>query len=140
MSNRPTELAVHLINATLAWYMENNINPIHVVVNSAKIDAPVLKQYANEYGMVVLNIAPSAVQDFHFSDEGMSFSARFNKVATYIHVPVEGILGFHIPVADGVMEMPIFNVGANTRAIEQALQMSGDEEPPKPRPTLSVVK
>lgn len=140
MSNRPTELAVHLINATLAWYMENNINPIHVIVNSNRIDAPVLKQYADQYGMVVLNIAPAAVQDFHFSEDGMSFTARFNKVATYIHAPVEGILGFHIPVADGVMEMPIFNVSSNTRAIEQALQMSGTEEPPKPRPTLSVVK
>jgi stringent starvation protein B len=46
-------------------------------------------------GKVVLNLAPSAIQDLEMTNDYLSFSARFNGVAQNIYCPMESILAIY---------------------------------------------
>ena len=79
----------YLIRAMHDWIVDNNCTP-HLLVDAAVEGVRVPKQYI-ENGMIVLNVAPSAVRSLDLGNEYVSFNARFAGTAHDIFVPVSAI-------------------------------------------------
>lgn len=79
----------YLLRAFYDWIVDNNMTP-HILVNAEAEDVNVPRQHVND-GKIVLNISPSAIQDFMVDNEALSFSARFGGVAFYIYCPMYSI-------------------------------------------------
>ncbi len=62
----------------------------HLLASVDGSDVVVPEQYV-ENGLIVLNIAPSAVKDLLMGNESISFSARFGGIPREVHVPVRSI-------------------------------------------------
>lgn len=78
-----------LLRAFYDWILENNMTP-HIVVDTTAEEVSVPKQHIKD-GKIVLNVSPTAVQDFMMDNEALSFSARFGGVAFYIYCPMYAI-------------------------------------------------
>ena len=83
----------YLLRAFYDWLLDNDLTP-HLVVdaNASQVEVPVL--YVQD-GQIVLNIAPSAVQDFHMDNEALSFSARFGGIPTQVYIPMAAALAIY---------------------------------------------
>ncbi|CAA6809757.1 MAG: Stringent starvation protein B [uncultured Thiotrichaceae bacterium] len=79
----------YLLRAFYDWIVDNNMTP-HILVNAEAEDVNVPRQHVND-GKIVLNISPSAIQDFMVDNEALSFSARFGGVSFYIYCPMYSI-------------------------------------------------
>ncbi len=79
----------YLLRAFYDWIVDNNMTP-HILVNAEAEDVNVPRQHVND-GKIVLNISPSAIQDFMLDNEALSFSARFGGVSFYIYCPMYSI-------------------------------------------------
>lgn len=89
----------YLLRAFYDWIVDNNMTP-HLLVNAEAEEVNVPRQHIND-GKIVLNISPSAVQDFMMDNEALSFSARFGGVSFYIYCPmhaIEALYAREVPV------------------------------------------
>lgn len=87
-SSRP-----YLIRALYEWILDNECTP-HVLVNASHDEVEVPRQFVKD-GQIVLNVAPSAVQDLNLSNDSLSFNARFAGEPHYVYVPVGAVLGIY---------------------------------------------
>jgi len=69
-SNRP-----YLMRAIYEWILDNDMTP-HVLIDAELPNVEVPQQYVEE-GRIVLNISPSAIQQFAIDNDCLGFSARF---------------------------------------------------------------
>ena len=88
-SSRP-----YLVRALYEWIVANECTP-YILVNAMMDDVLVPQDYVNPDGQVVLNVSPSAVNEFVIGDDSLHFSARFGGVPTDIFVPCSAILGIY---------------------------------------------
>lgn len=79
----------YLIRAMYDWIVDNRCTP-HLLVDAAFEGVSVPRQYV-ENGVIVLNMAPSAVRDLELGNELISFSARFAGTPQDIRVPVPAV-------------------------------------------------
>jgi stringent starvation protein B len=87
-SNKP-----YLIRALNEWIIDNQMTPFLLVdVNIEGVEVP--QQHIRD-GKIILNIAPSAVQEIAIEDEWIYFSARFSGQASMINVPVNAVLAIY---------------------------------------------
>ncbi|WP_251358024.1 ClpXP protease specificity-enhancing factor [Kangiella sp. TOML190] len=128
-------LQPYLLIAYYEWMLDNDWTP-QILVDASHPQVDIPKQFAND-GKIVLNIAPSAVGDFHMGHEAISFKARFSGSSLNIYVPMNSILAIYTRENDkGIMFSPDMYEG----------DIEGDDpndEPPKPKkgkPSLKVVK
>ncbi len=128
-------LQPYLLIAYYEWMLDNDWTP-QILVDASHPQVDIPKQFAND-GKIVLNIAPSAVGDFHLGHEAISFKARFSGSSINIYVPMNSILAIYTRENDkGIMFSPDMYEG----------EFEGDDpddEPPKPKkgkPSLKVVK
>lgn len=83
-SSRP-----YLLRAFYEWILDNEFTP-YIVINAEDPEANVPSMYV-EKGRIVLNIAPSAVQNLLISNTHLEFSARFRGVPNSIYAPTRAI-------------------------------------------------
>ncbi len=84
-----TSTRPYLIRAMYDWIVDNRCTP-HLLVDVAFEGVSVPRQYV-ENGVIVLNMAPSAVRDLDLGNELISFSARFAGTPHDIRVPVPAV-------------------------------------------------
>lgn len=157
----------YLLRAFYEWILDNNMTP-HILVNANAKNVSVPKQHVKD-GRIVLNISPTAIQDFMMDNDAVSFSARFGGVAFYVYCPVYSILAIysretqdgasfpedeyaHIKIDDetGAEDLPaqpkknsapvLSDVSKKAPAKKTSADDNNDKPPPKSRPSLKVVK
>ena len=87
-SNKP-----YLIRALNEWILDNQMTPL-LLVNANVKGVAVPEQHVKD-GKIVLNVAPSAVQEITFEDEGIYFSARFSGQPCLINIPINAVLAIY---------------------------------------------
>ncbi|SFG63500.1 ClpXP protease specificity-enhancing factor [Neptunomonas qingdaonensis] len=128
----------YLIKALQEWLLDNDCTP-HMAVDVAVKGVMVPEQFISD-GQIVLNISPSAIQNFVLDDEAISFSARFGGVPMNIYVPMAAVLAVYAREHGAGMGFGM-EPGAEYYALEH--EEPENPEPPKPgsgRPSLKVVK
>lgn len=85
-----TSTRPYLLKAFYEWILDNHFTPYLVVTaNLPGVDVP--RQYVEEDGRIVLNIAPDAVRDLQIETAYVSFSAKFGGQAHNVYAPVRSI-------------------------------------------------
>ncbi len=128
----------YLIKALQEWLLDNDCTP-HLAVDVAVKGVMVPEQFISD-GQIVLNISPSAVQNFLLDDQAISFNARFGGVPMNVYVPMAAVLAVYARENGAGM-----GFGMEPGAEYYELEPLDPEvpEPPKPssgRPSLKVVK
>lgn len=128
----------YLIKALQEWLLDNDCTP-HLAVDVAVKGVMVPQQFISD-GQIVLNISPSAVQNFILDDQAISFNARFGGVPMNVYVPMAAVLAVYARENGAGM-----GFGMEPGAEYYELEELDHEvpEPPKPssgRPSLKVVK
>ena len=83
----------YLIRGLYEWLLDNQVTP-YILVDSSS-DRVVVPDGVATDGKVVLNLAPSAIQNLEMTNDYLSFSARFNGVAQNVYCPMESILAIY---------------------------------------------
>lgn len=88
-SSRP-----YLIRALYEWILDNNCTP-YVLVNAHDDGVEVPLEHVNKDGQIILNVAPTAVQDLLIRNEDMEFKGRFGGIPTRIFFPILSVAGIY---------------------------------------------
>ncbi|TQF72247.1 ClpXP protease specificity-enhancing factor [Pseudoalteromonas luteoviolacea] len=87
-SNRP-----YLLRAFYDWIVDNQCTP-HIVVNANYPQVQVPVQFVQD-GQIVLNVSPSAANNFTMDNDALSFHARFSGQPMQVFVPVGAVLAIY---------------------------------------------
>ncbi len=120
----------YLIRALNEWINDNQSTP-YIVVDVGIQGVQVPEDYVSD-GQIVLNIAPTAVNNLLVTNEAVQFSARFGGVPMQVHVPIVAVIAIYAKETGQGMSF-----GREPGAPEPPEQ---PPEPPKGRPSLKVVK
>jgi stringent starvation protein B len=85
-----TSTKPYMIRAIHEWCVDNQLTPHLLVEVNSKTKVPMA--YVKD-GEIVLNLNYSATKDLHFTNEAITFSARFSGVSNNLYVPIEAIKG-----------------------------------------------
>ena len=83
----------YLLKAFHAWLLDNKETPYLSV--DAREDIGLVPESAVKDGVVVLNVAPAAIESLDIGLDAMSFYCRFNGVRTSINLPIRSILAIY---------------------------------------------
>lgn len=81
----------HLLAAYMAW-QEENTGRCHIVINEENIKQDFLRTYVRD-GVLILNVASSAIRDLYMEDDHMRFSCRFGGTPRGVSLEYDDILG-----------------------------------------------
>ena len=84
-SNKP-----YLVRGLYDWIIDNACTP-YLVVDAQYPGVEVPREFVKD-GKITLNISPSAIRDYEFTNRHLSFSAKFGGVTQYLSVPVAAML------------------------------------------------
>ena len=125
----------YLVRALYEWILDNDTTPYILVSTSS--DQVLIPPGISNDGKVVLNLAPTAIQDLEMTNEHVSFSARFNGVAENIYCPISSLLAIYARENGEGMMFPVEESDDETA-------QSGDTETSdrtkSKGPTLKVIK
>ena len=85
-----TSTKPYMIRAIHEWCVDNQLTPHLLVEVSAQTKVPMA--YVKD-GEIVLNLNFSATKDLHFTNEAVTFSARFSGVSNNLYVPISAVKG-----------------------------------------------
>ncbi len=119
----------YLVRALYEWILDNDNTP-YILVDSTGEQVSIPNGIDSD-GKVVLNLAPTAIQNLEMTNEMVSFSARFNGVSEQIFVPVPALLAIYARENGEGMMFPAEE--------DEAASDSAATTPAKP-PTLKVIK
>ncbi|MGF1705789.1 ClpXP protease specificity-enhancing factor [Enterovibrio baiacu] len=148
----------YLLRAFYDWLLDNDLTP-HLVVDATLPYVNVPMEYVQD-GQIVLNIAPRAVGNIELGNNDVTFNARFGGRPMQVNVPMYAVLAIYAREnGAGTMFDPepayqaeLANVDAIIESREssepesytstrsESQDKTPDEEPPRPRPTLTIVK
>ena len=81
----------YFVRAIFDWVVDNNCTPyLSVFAGFPTVEVP-LEFVEDDH--ITLNISPSAVIDFHFDNDAISFKARFSGVSRGLYIPMGAIVG-----------------------------------------------
>jgi stringent starvation protein B len=125
----------YLIRGLYQWLLDNQMTP-YILADTGSGEVLVPKGVEND-GKVVLNLAPSAIQNLEMTNDFISFSARFNGVAEDVYCPMPSILAIYAREnGKGMM----FSTEAE-ESQDQGAEVNDSEKTKKPsRPGLKIVK
>ena len=143
-SNKP-----YLFRAILEWLLDNDATP-YILVDTTKSHVEVPQEHIKD-GQIVLNVNPSAVQNWQVDNVAISFSARFSGVARQIYVPMNALMAVYAQENGLGMAFPAQEDEEEISADhEQELELASDDSesspdndgdlPPKKGSHLKVVK
>lgn len=87
-SNKP-----YMFRAILDWLLDNDATP-YILVDTTKSYVEVPEEHIKD-GQIVLNITPSAIQNWHADEKAISFNARFSGSARQIYVPMNALMAIY---------------------------------------------
>ena len=116
------------------WMGDNGHTP-HIVVDAGVDGVSVPREHVKD-GKIILNISETAAHNLKLSNDAVSFRARFSGVPFDVWVPMRSVLGIYARETGQGM---IFSHDAETSS-EQAVQTSTEDDAPRQRPHLRVVK
>ena len=123
----------YLIRALYQWLLDNAMTP-YILADTSSDDVLVPSGVAND-GKIVLNLAPSAIQNLEMTNDFLSFSARFNGVTQDVYCPMSSILAIYAREnGEGMM----FSAESEDSQAEEAGDSGKAKKPSKPG--LKVVK
>jgi len=125
----------YLIRALYQWLLDNQMTP-YILADTSSEDVLVPKGVAND-GKVVLNLAPSAIQNLEMTNDFLSFSARFNGVPQDVYCPMPAILAIYARENGEGMMFSTESEDSQAQGTETA--DSGKAKKPA-KPGLKVVK
>lgn len=135
-----TSTKPYLLRALHEWCTDNGLTPHLLVAVNGQTRVPMA--YVKD-GEIVLNLNYSATKDLLIGNEAITFSARFNGVATSLHIPVSAVRGiFARENGQGMFfelepeETPLA-AGAPT---EDSEQPAGEKQAKQQKPSLKIVK
>ena len=138
MNNKPfTSNKSYLFRAILDWLLDNDATP-YILVDVSKPYVEVPQEHVKD-GQIVLNITPSAIQQWHVDQDAISFSARFSGSAKQIYVPMNSLMavyaqengeGMAFPSHDSEMEddAPVVDETSAVELIARDFEESADIE------------
>jgi stringent starvation protein B len=85
-----TSTKPYMIRAIHEWCVDNQLTPHLLVEVSPQTKVPMA--YVKD-GEIVLNLNYSATKDLQFTNEAVSFSARFSGVSNNLYVPIGAVKG-----------------------------------------------
>lgn len=85
-----TSTKPYLIRALHEWCTDNGLTPHLLVAVNSETRVPMA--YVKD-GEIVLNVNYSATKDLLIGNEAITFSARFNGVATNLYIPMSAVQG-----------------------------------------------
>jgi stringent starvation protein B len=85
-----TSTKPYMIRAIHEWCVDNQLTPHLLVEVSAQTKVPMA--YVKD-GEIVLNLNYSATKDLQFTNEAVTFSARFSGVSNNLYVPIAAVKG-----------------------------------------------
>ena len=85
-----TSTKPYMIRAIHEWCVDNQLTPHLLVEVNAQTKVPMA--YVKD-GEIVLNLNFSATKDLHFTNEAVTFSARFSGVSNNLYVPISAVKG-----------------------------------------------
>lgn len=85
-----TSTKPYMVRAIHEWCVDNQLTPHLLVEVNAQTKVPMA--YVKD-GEIVLNLNFSATKDLHFTNEAISFSARFSGVSNNLYVPMSAVKG-----------------------------------------------
>ncbi|WP_019555705.1 ClpXP protease specificity-enhancing factor [Thiomicrorhabdus arctica] len=145
----------YIIRAMYDWIVDNNWTP-HVQVDAHYPGVDVPQAHVQE-GVIVLNLAPSAVVGLSMKNDWFTFKARFGGIETTLNFPPEAVLAIFArengqgmpfppePYPEELLQGKEENLETSPRlsAVEKktdseksAVKSSSD----KKKPSLSIVK
>ncbi|RTE65203.1 ClpXP protease specificity-enhancing factor [Amphritea opalescens] len=131
----------YLIRALNEWILDSGWTP-HLVID-AEIQGVMVPQQFISDGQIVLNIAPSAVQNLSVDIDAVSFNARFGGVPMNVFVPIVAVMAIYARENGQGMGFGA-EPGVEALFAEEPETDPKPPEPPKPkaksRPSLKVVK
>ena len=80
----------YMIRAIHEWCVDNQLTPHLLVAVNSQTRVPMA--FVKE-GEIVLNLNHSATKDLHFTNEAITFSARFSGVSNNLYVPISAVKG-----------------------------------------------
>ena len=120
----------YLVRALYEWILDNNTTPYILVDTSS--DQVLIPQGIASDGKVVLNLAPTAIQNLEMTNEHVSFSARFNGVAEDLYCPISALMAIYARENGEGMMFP-------AEESDDITERSTKDDKPK-GPTLTVIK
>lgn len=131
-SSRP-----YLLRAIYDWIVDNGLTP-YLLVNATVDNVMVPTEYVSD-GKIILNVAPSAVNDLEIENDEVHFNARFSGNPMYVCVPMLATMAIYAKENGRGM------VFTDDDDIPPGPDDSGDDSPEKSKgkskqPKLRVVK
>lgn len=125
----------YLIRGLYEWLLDNQATP-YMLADTSNPEVMIPRGIATD-GKVVLNLAPTAIENLEMTNEYVSFSARFNGVAQDIYCPMASILAIYSREnGEGMM----FNQESGDAPAKDG-SADGASQSKKPnRPSLKVIK
>ena len=85
-----TSTKPYMIRAIHEWCVDNQLTPHLLVAVNKETKVPMA--YVKD-GEIVLNLNYSATKDLHFTNDAVTFLARFSGVSNNLYVPISAIKG-----------------------------------------------
>ncbi|CEN55273.1 ClpXP protease specificity-enhancing factor [Candidatus Methylopumilus turicensis] len=85
-----TSTKPYMIMAIHEWCVDNQLTPHLLVEVNAQTRVPMA--YVKD-GEIVLNLNHSATKDLYFTNEAISFSARFSGASNNLYIPISAVKG-----------------------------------------------
>lgn len=89
-----TSTRPYLLRAIYEWLVDNACTP-QILVDAHVPGTLVPQQYLDKHGHILLNISPTAVQDFCMDLTAVAFNARFGGVPHRLYIPCGAIQGIY---------------------------------------------
>ncbi|MFT5658188.1 MAG: stringent starvation protein B [Gammaproteobacteria bacterium] len=123
----------YLIRGLYEWLLDNEVTP-YLLVDTSFYGVMIPQGIATD-GKVVLNLAPSAIQQLELDNEYIAFSARFGGVAQNVYCPMGSILAIY---AKENGEGTMFNEESSADVEAKPEKKTKSKKPV--RPGLTIVK
>ncbi|PID46723.1 MAG: ClpXP protease specificity-enhancing factor [Proteobacteria bacterium] len=144
-----TSRSPYLMRAIHDWILDNGLTP-YVLIDATQPNVDVPWDYVED-GRIILNISPSAANQFLIDNDGLSFDARFAGKPSAVFAPISAVKAIYAAENGegmGFDALPAAEA-AESQEVDSEVESSEpdsnpDPEPPKPpagkRPALRVVK
>lgn len=80
----------HLIRATYEYCINHSLRPMIVYLSSGSDDP--LHSHANDSGLVVLSLAPTAIRNLKIDSEEITFATRFSGSLVQVYMDVNRVV------------------------------------------------
>lgn len=124
----PASSKPYLVRAVYEWCVDQGMTPYIAVAVDEHCRVP--QEYVRD-GVIVLNVAPTAVRDFFMDNEWIGFSARFNGIARSVSFPITAISAVYSKETQEGMGFEVYPYEGQSMSNEEDERPSKQEDSSK---------